>query len=61
MKRTEQDNTHCFRHACTHKRDLECPYCERERFARDLFMENWPGIGHRVKHPDLWRELDKFK
>jgi hypothetical protein len=60
MRRTEQDNTHCFKHACTHKRDVKCPYCEMAQLTVKLWRESHPD-SNRVKHPDAWREMDGNK
>lgn len=30
------DNVHCFKHACSHRMDELCPYCEQERLEKEL-------------------------
>lgn len=54
------DNSHCFKHACTHRMDEPCPHCENERLikqmVRDHVHSQWPHA-NPVTHPQLMKEL----
>ena len=57
------DNSHCFKHANTHRMDQPCYHCENERLIKQMVREHvrtqWPHA-NRVTHPQLMKELDEI-